>query len=258
MAYSPVRSKALTFLRLNGVDDPTDYKMSEIAFGCGAIVVQKSLPRADGRIVFGKQNALITINQDIPTLERKRFVLAHELGHFAMHREHFQLHGDSEQTLDYFQKGPQEREANEFAAEILMPYHQFRASAANKRMGPELIRELAESFKVSLTAAAFRLLEIGYHPLMVVYSEKGRVKYFKRSEEYDLQLQNLVRLPVPLNSVAHEYFTNQARYSRSEGRQVVRKSTWFSLAEDEQDGDMYEFCIPNSWNDSVLSVIWED
>lgn len=60
---------------------------------------------------------------------RKRFTIAHELGHYFRHREEI----DGEGFVDGFgktmfrnkEKNKQENEANEFAAELLMPEDEF-------------------------------------------------------------------------------------------------------------------------------------
>ena len=101
-------------------------------------------------------------------------------------------------------------------------------------------------------------MEVGNHRVMIVYSEQGRVKYYKASEDFEFRLQNLTRLPVPKLSVANEYFAGSARYSLQERKQEVWKATWFLLDDGEADSLLYEFCIPNGWNNSVVSVIWED
>ena len=69
-------------------------------------------------------------------LPRRRFTAAHELGHFVMHRETMgRFRADTDSTLreaDDDVTDRMEREANRFAAELLMPADvcQARASGA--------------------------------------------------------------------------------------------------------------------------------
>ncbi len=113
-----------------------------------------------GKIVFEDREQserfngyVIYVNQDEP-FERQRFTAAHEIAHFVLHRN---LIGD--EIIDdvlYRSKlsSPQETEANNLAADILMPWNLVNEISAS---GVTNIRELAERFQVSLTAMSVRL-----------------------------------------------------------------------------------------------------
>lgn len=81
-----------------GVTDPTAIEINKIAFGLGATVIEKQLTNSDGRIVFGNSKTIITINSEIEFFGKKRFTTAHEIGHYRMHRDHFQTHNDTDAT----------------------------------------------------------------------------------------------------------------------------------------------------------------
>ena len=97
---------------------------------------------------------------------RQRFTIAHELGHFIHHRS---LIGDgvddnkayrSVNQGKYFNQNitlGHERQANTFAASLLMP-KEIVAQCKQDRMS---IREMAEYFKVSQTAMSYRLQGLG-------------------------------------------------------------------------------------------------
>ena len=95
---------------------------------------------------------------DSPT--RKRFTLAHELGHYLLHRDKIinSRHEDHILLRDN-EYTPIEREANEFAAELLMPEKQFRGFITN---GVKKIKDLAEKFQVSVSAIKYRAYKLGY------------------------------------------------------------------------------------------------
>ena len=94
------------------------------------------------------------------SLARKRFTLAHELGHYILHRdriidtrhEDYILLRDNEFT-------PIEREANEFAAELLMPEKHFREYI---QKGITKFKDLADKFDVSVSAIKYRAYKLGY------------------------------------------------------------------------------------------------
>ncbi len=103
-------------------------------------------------------------------LPRRRFSAAHELGHAVLHRERMgRYRADSKKTLleDDDSMDELEREANQFAAELLMPEAVVRARAAefesfhgccplgvlNYRLAAELL--------VSREAMRYRLKNLG-------------------------------------------------------------------------------------------------
>ncbi len=95
---------------------------------------------------------------------RRRFTIAHEIGHVVLGhlsdrdrclrdpREHY--------TIDNFD--PVERDANRFAAALLMPADAVRAAVL--RMEKPTISNLAEVFKVSKLAMEIRLKSLGIIP----------------------------------------------------------------------------------------------
>ncbi len=97
---------------------------------------------------------------DVPTIAfnknhawyRRRFTIAHEIGHYMMKtgRENIELALDS--------TDPMEIEANEFAAELLMPLKQFKEDC---KKGIKSIDEIADKYRVSKEAASWRLLHSG-------------------------------------------------------------------------------------------------
>lgn len=60
-------------------------------------------------------------------INRKTFTIAHELGHWILHRDFFLAHPDDYPVLPRFQSpdssNPYEQEANSFAAQVLVPQH---------------------------------------------------------------------------------------------------------------------------------------
>lgn len=88
---------------------------------------------------------------------RVRFTIAHELGHYFLHMK------DSEagKVLTSFRmdSSPKETEANQFAAELLMPEDYVRAEY--KKMFIPISDSLAQTFNVSKMAMQFRLKNLG-------------------------------------------------------------------------------------------------
>ncbi len=100
---------------------------------------------------------------------RSRYTLAHEIGHLISHPG-LDIHNDNEATTSWFngkekqgKQGKIEYEANQFATELLIPSELSYEKQRLKKFSPQLLRDLANYFRVSITSIAFRYLEIGDH-----------------------------------------------------------------------------------------------
>lgn len=89
---------------------------------------------------------------------RQRFTIAHEIGHYCLHRFTTREFRDRA----FFRGGTlgrMESEANHFAAEILMPEEEFRKAIEEGATGVDV---LATKFDVSSLAVRVRAKELGY------------------------------------------------------------------------------------------------
>lgn len=124
---------------------------------------------------FDSKNALIGVNTHHHP-NRQRFTIAHELGHYFLH-DYEGVHFDSKTTgLRMYLRNEksttgtdlEEREANLFAAELLMPESLLRDDLAEVEAvyliddNDETIRNLAEQYGVSVRALTYRLANLGY------------------------------------------------------------------------------------------------
>lgn len=112
--------------------------------------------------IMGEGKAAVALNST-NTPKRQRFTLAHEIGHFIMHKGRG-IHVDTEQML-FRREGavsdPRETAANQFAACLLMP----RTLLDKELDGDELdIDKLAQKFNVSSQAMSYRLLNLKLIP----------------------------------------------------------------------------------------------
>jgi hypothetical protein len=86
---------------------------------------------------------------------RRRFTIAHEVGHFVLHPGRVRAERGG---LNNVGSQSQEREADLFAAELLMPEHLVRQAAFEVGADP---RQLADRFDVSVQAMTVRLARLG-------------------------------------------------------------------------------------------------
>lgn len=90
---------------------------------------------------------------------RQRFTVAHELGHFFMHLDAPEGHFvDMYRTVNFSDDdNPLEKEANQFAAALLMPRHYVQ----QEQKYADSLEDLAFSFRVSVQAMSLRLRDLG-------------------------------------------------------------------------------------------------
>ena len=119
-----------------------------------------------GMLLWGPEiGACIGINRDHP-LERRRWTLVHELGHFLRDREA----GDVLPTADPPRRGASELFADAFAAEFLMPasgmvrFFTDRIRGNDNRFTPADLLEMAAFFQVSFQAVTLRLEDLRLLP----------------------------------------------------------------------------------------------
>lgn len=118
-------------------------------------------PNLSGMFQYDKQNMPTCFVRSGDSYTRRRFTLAHELGHFLLAHQSTegQLFRDDNDTLSGSRENWQETEANQFAAELLMPEFRIHSLIRNTS---QTLGSLAQTFGVSENAMTRRLRNLGY------------------------------------------------------------------------------------------------
>lgn len=242
--------------------------LKELVQSRGAFYEEAPMNGKDGRIVSRGDKSIITINSSITDAGKKRFTAAHELGHFELHKGLAVVADTQYELCNWYQSGSHEKEANEFASELLTPTSLFQRQCKSQKFGPKLLMDLAETFLVSRTAAILKFLKAGNHPIMIVCTQNNRVKWWKMSRSMQEAEHDYIegwakyrvgftdKLPPPPHSVVGQLFKKQNRYDTADRHQEIEKSVWFVTK--GEDPKMFEFCHYIPSYDFALSVIWED
>jgi len=145
-------------------------KIEEIAKMRGLKVMAYPLgDDVSGLLAIQEGVGTIGYNQNEPKV-RRRFTIAHELGHYELHKEKSDLFVDKQFIYRSQNSGnnpvnlAMEQEANYFASAILMPTDQVRKAIEQTNMdlaSEEAIKELAKIFEVSTTAMSIRISALG-------------------------------------------------------------------------------------------------
>mgnify|MGYP004541699695 CR=1 FL=1 len=165
-AINDLASKLIEVLELTV---PIDIERVPVILGGKIEYVSKPLENnMEAQIVNESTTFKITIYDDKPDV-RKRFSIAHELGHLFLHMGYIINEDLWKKTLEYsdsvyYRHGysVEELEANEFAAAFLMPEKQFKKCAYDSLdNGYYDLEIIAEQFKVSIQAVEVRGVKLG-------------------------------------------------------------------------------------------------
>lgn len=173
MRQSEVENKALEFCNSNGINS-YPVEIIKICNNNGLKVFEEYLPRdLSGLIVVDdKKWAKYDTSQFIlvnlaDSAVRRRFTIAHELAHYVLHRNGHTLYAHRDGDVEGVIKSSIEREANFFAANVLMPEHLIKEKVEDikhdvwgKVPNFVLIKEIADYFAVSEAAAEVRLKQL--------------------------------------------------------------------------------------------------
>lgn len=196
----------------------------------------------DGRIVYKRESDLGNFylcyaEEELPYRPkgRVRFSVAHELAHYYLpeHRKRL-LEGKSHSShSDFVSKKAREREADQFAAELLMPKDLFEAEVYRLDAYCTLkdLRRLAgHVFETSLTSTIRRYVELNFEPCCLVVAENGIISWSISSTDMKDQALGWTDWggKLPAGSV-----TAKARLSKLSGTNLttegpVDSSVWFS------------------------------
>ena len=174
-----------SFLRRFGLDSRD--RLTEIAEEFGIDVLYRPAESYDGALlrIRDAQRGCIVINSRIREESRKRFTLAHEIGHFVLPGQQEVSAPCKQQRIENWDADlyRPELEANRFAADILMP-RGLVAEFVQSEPSLESIRSIAQLCGTSLTASAVRLITLTPHRAAVVWSQNQKILWSKLSEGF--------------------------------------------------------------------------
>jgi len=236
-----------------GVSQPSDIDLEVIAWHLGLKVKYRDLTSCEARIVALGDRGIITIDKrKLP--ERQRFSLGHELGHWHHHRGRClvcrsdEIGGWSGNAID------PERVADAYASDLLMPWYLFKPALRTvKRPSLAFLRTIKASFGVSLTAAAFRIIDSDQFPIMLIIHSQTKRKMFRPSRSVPSRW-------FPREELDQDSQAFDMLYGKAQERQHPSKigaDAWF----DRREADRYEileqsFALPG--NEVATLLMFED
>jgi len=215
---------AFNLWKLYGFQNPSELVLEDLALARGVLVIDGRLDSADARLVRKGARGLIRVSNMIAEAGRRRFAIAHELGHWMLHAKLSQmLSCTSEDMVAKYKGSVEEIEANVFAAELLMPQNFFLARIKNSQPSIQLLKQEANFFLTSLTATAIRWIELTDDYCAVVFSENGKIRWWRGSKPLDGRLWLDAGIDLHADSIAGSYFRGNQVAS---GRQKIEAECW--------------------------------
>jgi Zn-dependent peptidase ImmA (M78 family) len=243
---------------------PQDLNIEELAFAEQLVVKDSPSENFYGRLMHNKDSGIITIGSKVRESGARSFTIAHELGHFLLERN---FSGKSavgfglgfstciaNDVMSFKTSKLREDKANEFAAELLMYKPWFCDYVRKRDINIELIKELAEYFKVSLTAAAIRYTELGRFPTAVIYSRNGAVQWHFPSPYFPVKY-----IPkgytVKKEAGAYDAFNNNEVQMKPD---MVPAQAWYAGDFNcTRDLYLWEQNVVMRNYDAVITLLWE-
>ena len=145
----------------------------EDPIGC---VVSHGIEGIDGMLSKRKKHKdwCISYDETVTVPGRINFTIAHELGHYLLHRkmrDAFQCGQAQMMDYDSLESKRLEAQSNTFASYLLMPRNDFDAQIKGQEISFDLLGHCAERYQTSLTATALKWLEFTAEAAMIVVAD---------------------------------------------------------------------------------------
>lgn len=216
----------------------------------GALVREREMYGCEARLVRKGDIGIISVNSLIQEEGRKRFAIAHEIGHFILHTG-TQLILCTEDDMHIWKESKvQEIEANEFAASLLMPQEVFIRSIKIGQPTLNIIIEIAKEFRTTLTATALRYVGITKEPCALVVSKNGYIKWYRKSDCFNFHVK--VGEKLSFNTYAFDYFDG---LNLPKAPDSVPARAWLA-GEIDEEAELIEHSMSLGNYGVVLSLLW--
>lgn len=250
--YIRAESKSFALLNRFGITDK-NFEIDDVAFGLGIEVQEGGISCGDAWLVRHEDGSgTIRLNAANTSVARRRFSVAHEIGHWEQHPNLGQGYLCTGRNLRDYGQSAEEAEANWFAATLLMPGFLIPAEIHKRDPDFTFIRDLASDFQTSFTAAARRVVSLTRQPLVLVASAGGRVLWSARSKVGGF-LFVAPKWPVPAHSLTGEVLRGESTKTE---RELAEVATWFPELHVDDDTELFEQVSYSPGLDMALTLLW--
>jgi hypothetical protein len=180
---------------------------------------------------------IIALKKDIREPGRRRFTIAHEIGHYILPNHGTQEYCSSTYIESASSQVPAlERDANYFASELLMPASQIYGIVKRELASIATAKKVAMAYQVSLTAAAIKCVALTDERCALVQTTSGKIDWVYRGSTFG-------------------YFINKAQG-------LHPRSPACKLFEATDERELSESTVPSFWIEDISpdskDAVWED
>jgi Zn-dependent peptidase ImmA (M78 family) len=246
-------ARAKSLLEKWMVLEPREIDLEVIAAELNVVIVERENIGSAARLVSSGTSGIITLDKGLHEAGRKRFAVAHEIGHFLLHRARSPLKMCEESDFfEWHTDSTAEIEANAFAVELLMPAQLFKAQCQAGTPSLSRVSELAELFQTSLTATAIRFVELSRTPCALAVSQDNQVRWSSANQSFPY---GLIRAGSRLNehACAADFFAGR---DMPPGPETVPGYVWLEDYETGKRCFLYEEVVPLRKYNTTLSLVW--
>lgn len=181
---------AAAFVGKYGVD--CRLRLPEIANCLSLAVRHVDADGFDGALirVRGANRGRILLNRNVREPGRRLFTFLHEIAHYVIPghgRDAEYCRAADVETWDEHVRAT-EREANTFAAAVLMPESVCRPFV-RQQPAFRIVEAMKEACGSSLTATLVRYVQLSSFPVAMAYAEAGKVTWYWRGTEFPLAVR---------------------------------------------------------------------
>ena len=92
-------------------------------------------------------------------------------------------------------------------------------------------------------------------PILLVYAEKGRIKWQMRSQDFPFYRMKYGTYRVPEDTVMGDYFYKNDSTCCRQSEIVYAENCFHTYTEEQNKLQFYEYCIP--YKEYAFSIFWE-
>lgn len=233
---------------------PEGILIEDIAMAEDVLVIDDVLRCAEARLLRKGRSGLIRVQANIPEEGRRRFAIAHELGHWMLHADATQWNFCTKADLTamkQYKGSPLEMEANAFASHLLLPRALFAPHCEHVAPGLDVIIDLATTFRTTVTSTSIRFVEECREACAVVLSENGKVRWWHARDNLDFWIEP--GKPVDRRTEAWECHNGGTVSRRME---FVRPGYWLDELPRGGRVQVFEQSMQLGTYPTVLTLLW--
>lgn len=172
--------------------------------------------------VPGRLRGTVAVRADIREHSRKRFTIAHEIGHYLLpdHGSIMPICKEDQVNIWTGESIRKEDAANRFASELLLPSDQISLILGNRNPSMATARFISNKFETSLISAALKCIDVTEKACALVISVDGLVQRYRPSKSW--------RYLIPTGQTLSRTLAGELHYYSRQVQGKIAASSWIN------------------------------